>query len=91
LCPGPVATGIIARTRAVQPKVTRTMSAEQRSKAFARSEMMENALANGVRPDAVGDMVRDAIQHDRLFIHTDRSSIGPIEQRSKALLDAMCD
>ncbi|MCW3834470.1 SDR family oxidoreductase [Sphingomonas canadensis] len=91
LCPGPVATDIIARTRAVQPKVTKTLTPEQRERAFARNEEMKNYLANGVQPDAVGDMVRDAILGNRLYIHTDRTSIVKIEERSKALLDAMCD
>jgi NAD(P)-dependent dehydrogenase (short-subunit alcohol dehydrogenase family) len=89
LCPGPVATDIIARTRAVQPKVTKTLSAEQRIKAFARNDEMKNYLANGTQPDAVGDMVRAAISENRLYIHTDRSSIAKIEERSNALLDAM--
>ena len=89
LCPGPVATDIIARTRAVQPKVTKTLSEEQRAKAFARNEQMKNYLANGVQPDAVGDMVLAAIRENRLYVHTDRSSISKIEERSQALLDAM--
>jgi NAD(P)-dependent dehydrogenase (short-subunit alcohol dehydrogenase family) len=89
LCPGPVATDIIARTRAAQPKVTKSMSAEQRSAAFARNEEARKALANGVRPDAVGDMVLAAIRENRLYVHTDRTSAGPIAARSKALLDAM--
>jgi NAD(P)-dependent dehydrogenase (short-subunit alcohol dehydrogenase family) len=88
LCPGPVATDIIARTRAGQPKVARTLSAEQRTKVFARHEEMINFLANGVQPDAVGEMVRAAISDDRLFIHTDRSSIDAIEQRSSAQIAA---
>lgn len=89
LCPGPVATDIIARTRIFQPKVTKAMSAEQRRKAFARNELMKNFLANGTQPDVVGDMVRDAIRENRLFVHTDRSGIEMIKKRSKALLDAM--
>ena len=91
LCPGPVTTDIIARTRSVQPKVTRTLTPEQRNKAFARNEEMTKFLANGTRPDAVGDMVRDAIRGNRLYVHTDRSMIEPIKMRSKALLDAMGD
>jgi hypothetical protein len=49
---------------------------------------MINFLANGVQPDAVGEMVRAAISDDRLFIHTDRSSIDAIEQRSSAQIAA---
>lgn len=89
LCPGPVATDIIARTRAGQPKVTRSMSSEQRSVAFARNEAAKGRLANGVQPDAVGDMVLAAILENRLYIHTDRIAADPIAARAKALLDAM--
>ncbi|MBL4802249.1 MAG: SDR family NAD(P)-dependent oxidoreductase [Emcibacter sp.] len=89
LCPGPVATDIVARTRAAQPKVTRSMSAEQRSTAFANNEKVKKFLENGAQPDAVGDMVLAAIRENSLYIHTDRSSEKPIIARSKALLDAM--
>lgn len=89
LCPGPVATDIIARTRASQPKVTRTMSPEQRSKAFANNEAAKAFLANGVSPDAVGDMVLEAMRQNRLYIHTDRTSARRIEARAEALLGAL--
>jgi NAD(P)-dependent dehydrogenase (short-subunit alcohol dehydrogenase family) len=89
LCPGPCATDIISRTRAGQPKVTRMMSPEQRSNAFARSEEARKYLANGTQPDTVGDMVHDAIRENRLYVHTDRMAISLIEARSKALLEAM--
>jgi NAD(P)-dependent dehydrogenase (short-subunit alcohol dehydrogenase family) len=89
LCPGPVATGIIDRTRAAQPKVTSALSEDQLAKALARNAMMKDALANGVQPDAVGDMVLAAIGQNRLYVHTDRTSIDPIKARSKAMLDAL--
>ncbi len=89
LCPGPVATGIIERTRAAQPKVTRSMSAAQRDRAFARNAVMKDRLANGVEPDAVGDMVLAAIRENRLYVHTDRSSADLIAERTRALLAAM--
>lgn len=89
LCPGPVATGIIERTRAGQPKVTRSMSGQQRDKAFAKNQVMKEYLANGTPPDTVGDMVRDAIAGDRLYVHTDRLAFDRIRERGKALLDSM--
>lgn len=88
LCPGPVATDIIERTRASQPKVAKAMSAEQRSTAFARNDEAKKALSNGAPPDAVGEMVLAAIRENRLFVHTDRVSAEPIKARTKALLDA---
>ncbi|WP_246756326.1 hypothetical protein [Bradyrhizobium neotropicale] len=46
-------------------------------------------MANGTRPDAVGDMVRDAIRENLLCVHTDRLALDRIKARCKALLDAM--
>ncbi|HEX2890910.1 SDR family NAD(P)-dependent oxidoreductase [Vineibacter terrae] len=89
LCPGPVATGIIARTRRLQPSVVKSMSAEQRERAIARSAVMTKLLADGVQPDAVGAMVLDAVQNDRLYVLTDRSMGQRIQQRTAALLDGM--
>jgi len=89
LCPGPVATDIIARTRRLQPSVAKSMSAEQRERAIARSAIMTKLLADGVRPDAVGAMVLDAVQNDRLYVLTDRSMEPWINQRTAALLAGM--
>jgi len=91
LCPGPVATGIIDRTRASQPKVTRTMSAQQKDQAFARNQVMKDYLANGTPSDAVGDMVRDAIMSNRLYVHTDRLAADRIRERGRALLASLPD
>lgn len=91
LCPGPVATGIIDRTRASQPKVTRSMSPEQKFKAFEKNEQAKVALANGVSPDAVGEMVLAAIEANRPYVHTDRVSAEPVKLRAKALLDAFAE
>ena len=89
LCPGPVATSIMERTRALQPKVTGAMSAAQKSDAFVRQQAMKDALAQGVLPDAVGDMVLAAVRENRLYVHTCRSGADQIAARAKALLDAM--
>ncbi|MFV3126693.1 SDR family oxidoreductase [Niveispirillum sp. KHB5.9] len=86
LCPGPVATDIIDRTLAIHPaKTVKPMAPE----VLARLEEKKKYLAGGVSPDAVGVMVRDAILGNRLYVHTDRTVIGMIEERSKALLEAM--
>lgn len=89
LCPGPVATDIIARTRATQPKVTRSMSSEQRSSAFANNELAKSRLASGAQPDDVGEMVLAAILENRLYVHTDRIAAEALAARTEALLAAM--
>ena len=89
LCPGPVATGIIARTRQMQPSVVRQMTGEQHAAARARSAEMARMLDAGVPPDAVGAMVLDAVRANRLYIHTDLSMMPLIEARCHALLAAM--
>ena len=89
LCPGPVATDIIARTRALQPSAGKTVTDAQREEAEVRMAMMSKWLQQGVPPDAVGDMVLDAVRGGRMYIHTDRTMAAMIEARCKALLEAM--
>jgi NAD(P)-dependent dehydrogenase (short-subunit alcohol dehydrogenase family) len=89
LCPGPVNTGIIERTRSMQPSVTRAMSVEQLVNARAQSGHMRSLLSEGVSPDAVGEQVLEAVRTNQLYILTD-PSIGPlVENRSKAIMDAV--
>lgn len=87
LCPGPVATDIIARTRDLQPKRVSNRSAPPH--AAGRGADMTRWLQQGVQPDDVGHMVLDAVEANRLYIHTDRTMAPLIEARCKALLAAM--
>ena len=89
LCPGPVATDIIERTRKMQPSGAAKLTDEQREVGRARSQTMSKWLAEGVKPDAVGRMVCLAVQEDRLYVHTDRTMAAPLAARCKSLLDAM--
>ncbi len=89
LCPGPVATDIIARTRQLQPRHQDGLASEAREAAAKRSGEMTNWLANGVPPDVVGQMVLDAVLANRLYVHTDRVMYAAIEARTRALLEAM--
>ena len=89
LCPRPVATDIIERTRKMQPRREEALAGPERDAAVAHTGRMTNWLAHGVSPDAVGEMVLDAVLNDRLYIHTDRVMFAGIEARTKALLDAM--
>jgi NAD(P)-dependent dehydrogenase (short-subunit alcohol dehydrogenase family) len=87
LCPGPVATDIIARTRRLQPRPDG--AADPGTGGDERTQRTTNWLASGVHPDAVGQMVLKAVQENRLYIHTDRVVYAGIEARTRALLDAM--
>lgn len=89
LCPGPVATNIIKRTRDMQPSVTGLMSQEQLESARAESNRMKTFLAEGASPDAVGEHVLEAVRANRLYIHTDPSLAPHIEKRAQAIIDAM--
>lgn len=89
LCPGPVATDIIRRTRDMQPSVTRSMSKGQLDKARAQSAQMKVQLAQGVSADVVGEQVLEAIRNSQLYIHTDRYVAPYVAARTKALLAAM--
>jgi NAD(P)-dependent dehydrogenase (short-subunit alcohol dehydrogenase family) len=87
LCPGPVATDIIANSRITQPAETRTE--EERKSWEAIVARANTFLAQGTPPDEVGEMVLAAVKANRLYIHTDRIMARAIEARAKALLDAM--
>jgi NAD(P)-dependent dehydrogenase (short-subunit alcohol dehydrogenase family) len=90
LCPGPVATGIIERTRRLQPRRENPLPAgPERDAAEARMRAMTNQLAQGVSPDAVGEIVLTAVRENRLYVHTDRVMYAAIQARTRALLDAM--
>ena len=90
LCPGPVATDIIERTRRLQPRRDEPLApGPERDAGEARTRQMSNWLARGVPPDVVGQMVLTAVLENRLYIHTDRVTYAGIEARTRALLDAM--
>jgi NAD(P)-dependent dehydrogenase (short-subunit alcohol dehydrogenase family) len=89
LCPGPVATDIIARTRKLQPSVVKRMSEDEHRNAKAQSGKMSGWLERGVKPDAVGQMVLTGVEGNQLYVHTDRYMADLIPKRCKALLDAI--
>lgn len=89
LCPGPVATDIVNRTRGLQPGIDDGLTDAQREQSAAQAAAVTQWLKAGVTPEAVGDMVLDAVRNGRLYIHTDTIMATAIEARCKALLDAM--
>jgi NAD(P)-dependent dehydrogenase (short-subunit alcohol dehydrogenase family) len=89
LCPGPVATDIIARTMETQPETSGSLSQEERERRAEGLALATRVLKQGVSPDRVGEMVLEAVLADRLYIHTDRIMAPLIEARARALLDAM--
>lgn len=84
LCPGPVATGIIRNTVALRPEGDRPSATDMANLAAA-----EAALAAGVPPDRVGEMVLDAMRAGRLYICTDDIMEEPIRRRTQRLLDSL--
>lgn len=87
LCPGAVATGIVARTRKMQPRIN--LSDAQRQAGRALNARNAAALANGVSPDVVGEWVLTAVRKNQLYIHTSAWVASFIQARTRALLDAM--
>ncbi|HEY9090206.1 SDR family oxidoreductase [Parasphingorhabdus sp.] len=85
LCPGAVATDIIDRAIASRAEISVPMTDEQ----IAKTEAMKTYLSNGMAPDLVGNLVRDAIRSNQTYIHTDLAVLSRIEARTKALLAAM--
>jgi NAD(P)-dependent dehydrogenase (short-subunit alcohol dehydrogenase family) len=89
LCPGPVATDIVARSAQAQPAVDLNMTEEVKRRTADAIARVTEALAHGVSPDAAGEMVLRAVRDNSIYVHTDRTMIGMIEARCRALLDAM--
>jgi NAD(P)-dependent dehydrogenase (short-subunit alcohol dehydrogenase family) len=88
LCPGPVATGIVANS--VPPvSPSESLTPAQMVERDKRLAMATAFLAQGVPPDEVGNMVLSAVKANRLHIFTDRIVAPFVESRTKALLDAM--
>ena len=89
LCPGPVATDIIARTRQSQPHVFTEMNDAERAAARKRTRDLVERITQGASPDRVGDMVLEAVRNNQLYVLTD-PSIGPfIEARYRAIIDSL--
>jgi NAD(P)-dependent dehydrogenase (short-subunit alcohol dehydrogenase family) len=84
LCPGPVATNIFRHTAELRPKGDRPSTAVREAMSAA-----EAWLAAGTPPDAVGEMVLDAMRAGRLYIYTDDIMAEPIKRRTQQLLDAL--
>lgn len=89
LCPGPVATDIIARTRRTQPHVFSAMTDAERAAARERTKRLVERIGEGVSPDAVGEMVLCAVRDDALYVLTDPSIAPFVEARCRAIVDAM--
>lgn len=78
LCPGPVATNIVTNSERLEP--------QPRPGALAGARAM---LEAGIAPEAVGQMVLDAVAAGRLYIQTDDAMEHPIKARTQMLLDAL--
>jgi NAD(P)-dependent dehydrogenase (short-subunit alcohol dehydrogenase family) len=85
LCPGPVATGIIARSIDARPDNAKTDDPA----AVARITAMQDLLAAGVSPDDVGEMVLRGIRENALFVFTDRIVADGVVARTQAILAAL--
>lgn len=86
LCPGPVATNILANTRTRQPQVANSPTNTERTEALRAGEAL---LRAGKTPDEVGEMVLRAIKANDLYIHTDSIMADAVRARTDAILAAM--
>ncbi|MEU6717294.1 SDR family NAD(P)-dependent oxidoreductase [Nonomuraea sp. NPDC046802] len=81
VCPGLVSTKISSNSA-----VRAHLSAEQRQLA----ERGDAALAQlGQQPDIVGMMVINAVRANQLYVHTDRTMIEAVQERTAEILDVM--
>lgn len=98
LCPGAVATNIAKSSRdavaGVQIASSQTQMAQRRVERL--TPKVEDTLAryeappdDGAPPDAIGEMVAEAVKTNRPFVLTDRAATEMIKARTETLLDAM--
>ncbi|WP_433432871.1 SDR family NAD(P)-dependent oxidoreductase [Nonomuraea sp. CA-141351] len=79
VCPGFVRTRVMANSAKLDPGGG--LPAHE-----ARDALFERF---GLPADVVGEQVVQAVRENRLYVHTDRMLAGPIEQRTRAMLEAM--
>lgn len=84
LCPGPVATQIIRNSESTRPA-----GEAPTPRIAAILDAASAALAAGTPPDAVGEIVVDAVTKGSLYIFTDDGMAELIRQRTQKLLAAM--
>ncbi len=86
LCPGPVATDIVARTSANRPDRI-PVDDELRQKQLR--QMGDVLASSGTSPDEVGDMVWNGIKSNSAYIFTDGIMADLVINRAEALVAAM--
>lgn len=86
LCPGPVATDMVENTQRFRPADAPVRSATITTILAAAQKLVRD---EGVQPSVVGELVVDAIIHDRPYILTAPDNAAPIRSRMEALLDAV--
>lgn len=86
LCPGPVATDGVKNARSYRPVNAPEHSAKIATILEAAHDLVQE---QGLSPSVVGDLVVDAIIHDRPYVITDPELADLIRSRTEALLDAV--
>jgi len=86
LFPGPVATDIVQNTRGVRPD-TAVAHSERVTKILDTAHQHLNRM--GADPEAVGELVLDAVERDQPYIATRNEIGGQLAERNRALLAAM--
>jgi len=81
LCPGPVGTDIVTRSASAQPNIDLDLT-----KVIANTTEI---LKRGVAPEAVCELVLQAMRNDSLYVHTDRFMAEAIEARHRAILESL--
>lgn len=89
LCPGPVATDIIARSLEAAPTTGTALSEQQKRSLDDTRAELTRILQQGPSIDQVGDRVLKAVQGNKLYIHTDRFIEAAVKARTEEILAAM--
>jgi NAD(P)-dependent dehydrogenase (short-subunit alcohol dehydrogenase family) len=87
LCPGWVRTRIADSDRNRPEWAAPPALAEPTPEAEMRMAFVREALAGGMDPDRVADLVHDAVVGDRFWIFTDQAMVASLEDRFRSVLE----
>lgn len=87
LCPGWVRTNIAQSDRNIPEWAAPNALAEPTEQQEAAIAFVTEALASGMEPDEVADMVHDAVVNDTFWIFTDMGMVAMLEDKHASILE----
>jgi NAD(P)-dependent dehydrogenase (short-subunit alcohol dehydrogenase family) len=86
LCPGPIATGIIASERIRPEDRTDTRPLEKEAE-LEFDQMLKSGVSAGMHPDEVGRIVFQALRDEKFWIYTHNIFAEVVKGRAESIID----